>query len=167
VSPAVLGRTLLWLLCAIGVAVVAVGALVFGVYGLARGLGSISEENLRGFEILLPFYFRLVCFRGIVPCLAIAIPAFALLARAFPDVETGRARRLAALAASAALAYALVGPLLLMAEFEGAVKLAPRGIGDHLGTAVGIIGGTVLCAWLPRWLVGPLRAPLSASSREP
>ena len=159
-----LAHTLLWLACSSGLATLSLAIVVLGIYGLARGLGSVTAENLQGFEILLLFYFKLVCLRGILPSLVITISGFELLKRLVPAIEAGRARLLAGLAATALVAYALVAPLLLMAEFEGAATLQARGLSDHLGSALGIVGGTVLAAWLPRLLVRSLRLPAERES---
>ncbi len=143
-------RALLWLASAALLLVIGFGAVVFGIYGLARVLGSVDAENLKAFQIMLPFYFKLVCFRGLMPCMVLTLAFWPGVVRLLPGVVEKRGRLLAGLVLAALPAYAIVGPLLLNADFEGGASLRMRSVVDHLATATGIVAGAAFTAWVPR-----------------
>lgn len=150
-------RAALWLAASSLLLLVGFSLVVFAMYGLIAGLGSLEPEKARQLQLLLTFYFRIVCFQGLLPALFVALACWPGVVRLLPRVLETRSRLLGGLVLAATLAYALVAPLLLTAEIGGVPGLQIRNAVDHVGSFVGIVGGVALAAWLPRAFLRRLR----------
>jgi hypothetical protein len=87
-----------------------------------------------------------VFFKGLLPQLVLALALWPGLRRLLPWVEQSRPGMAAGLVIAVAAAYAVVGPLLLSADFPGWPGLQRRGFYNHVGTAAlttGAVAGLV------------------------
>jgi hypothetical protein len=150
-------RAVLWLVTSALLLALGFGAVVLGLYGLARVLGSIDADAVRTFQVGLVFYFRIVYFQALLPGLIVALLLWPGLVQLLPAVASSRTRLLGGLLLCASVAYVGVGPLLLSAKGEGAPGLRMESFAEQAGTAVLIIAAVAVAAWLPRVFLARLR----------
>jgi uncharacterized membrane protein YcfT len=154
-SPLV--RAALWLLISsllllLGFAIVAVG-----MYFLALATKAVPRESTETFQVVMVTYFRVVFFKGLLPQLVLALAFWPALRRLFPWAARSRTGLAAGLALAGGVAYAVVAPLLLGAEYPGWPALQMQGPYHHLGSAVLMTGAVVLAGLVPRVVVPGLR----------
>jgi hypothetical protein len=147
----------LWLLASSLLLVAGAAVAVLGLYELLLRTDSVKAEDVRSFQVMMAFYFRIVCFQGLLPALLLTLVLWPALARLAPLFRRDRTRLFLGLLLAAAVAYAFVGPLLLSAHWTGLPALAMRNALDQVGTAVLVVAAVAAAAWLPRVLLPPLR----------
>ncbi len=143
-----------WLL---GLATAAVLLLV-GFAGLLAGFGAIalwsrdsgSADHAQVMRIALQGAFLVVALKALLPQLVLASLVHTPLARLAGD---RRWPEPVAWLASAMLAYAVVGPLLLTREVAGLPAMEHAGAVQHVGTLVSTSLGVAAAAWAAEWLV--------------
>jgi hypothetical protein len=150
-------RAALWLVSSSVILLVGFAAVVTGMYFLGLATGSVDPEKTRTAQTIMATYFRVVFFKGLLPQLALALALWPAFRRLVPSAERSRTGMAVSLALAGAAAYAVVGPLLLAAEYPGWPALQMRGLFHHVGSAVLMTGAVVLAALVPRLLVPGLR----------
>lgn len=153
---------LLWGIVSSALLFLGFAVLVLCMY-LAGSAGAAPDLRTEANRLMVGIYFRVVFFKGLLPQLWLALAAWPLLRRAWPDLERGGMRRLAGLGVAALLAYALVAPLLLSADWPGWPALQMRNSSHQIGTALGCVVGVVLAAGAGARLSGARVRPLETS----
>jgi hypothetical protein len=136
------------LLLAVGFAVAVAGFYLLAVAG-AGSDATLAEPR----QALTLTYFRVVFVKGLLPQLLLALALWPLLVRVRPRFDASRSARLLGLSLAAALAYAVVAPLLLTVEFPGWPAFQLRSLYHHLGTATLNTAAVVAAASIGRLLV--------------
>jgi len=140
----------LWLLASTGLLLLGFALVVAAVYLLMVVLGNVEPSDLRLQQTAAVVYFRVIFLKGLLPQLLLTLALWPALSRILPWAARGRAGLLGGLAIAAALAYAVVAPLLLTTEWPIGPALRMEGPGDQLGTALLMSGAVALAAFIPR-----------------
>ena len=138
---------------------------VTAMYFLGVATGSVDPENTRPAQVLMAIYFRVVFFKGLLPQLVLALALWPALRRFLPGAERSRTAMAVCLAFAGGLAYAVVAPLLLTAEYPGWPALQVRGLYHHVGSAVLMTGAVVLAGLMGRLFVPGLRPSANSNPR--
>jgi hypothetical protein len=155
-------RGALWLVTSSALLVVGTALGIFAFYGLLRATNAVEPGKVRSVQVLLTYYFHIVCFRGLLPALVVTLALWPALVHVVPTLSRGRLRLFGGLMLAAAVAYAFVGPLLLARQFAGTPDLKITGVANQAATAVLVVVAVSAAAWLPRVLLpalGPSRGP--------
>jgi hypothetical protein len=147
----------LWLSSSSVLLLLGFAAAVVGIYFLGLATESVAREETRAFQIIMVTYFRVVFFKGLLPQLVLALAFWPALRRLFPWAERSRGGMAVGLALAGAVAYAIVAPLLLCAEYPGWPALQMRGFGQNLGSAALMIAAVALAGLVARLVVPGLR----------
>ena len=140
-------------------------AVVTGIYFLALATGTVAPERTGALQIVMANYFRVVFFKGLLPQLVLALALWPAFQRLFPWAERSRTGMAAGLALAGGMAYAVVAPLLLSAEYPGWPALQMRGLYHHLGSAALMTGAVVLAGLVARLVVPSLRPRADSNPR--
>lgn len=158
---------LLWTLASSALLLAVFGGLVLALFFLGQATGSIDPAAGLENRLMTTTYFRVVFFKGLLPQLLLALVLWPLVGARLAGPVASARRETGALALVAALAYALVMPLLLSAEQPGWPALQMRSVGQHLSTAVLCGVAVVAAAWAGRRLVSRVLPPSRAPRAEP
>lgn len=159
-------RAALWLVSSIALLLLGFALTVAGMYFLALATGTVARENAEPFQVIMATYFRVVFFKGLLPQLVLALAFWPALRHLFPWAERSRTGMAAGLAIAGGMAYAVVAPLLLCAEYPGWPALQMQGLYHHLGSAA-LMTGAVAVAGLVARLVVPGLRPRADSEPRP
>jgi uncharacterized membrane protein YcfT len=161
-----LGRAALWLVSASVLLLAGFASIVTAMYFLGLATGSIAPGQTEMAQKIMKTYFRVVFFKGLLPQLLLALAFWPALRRLCPWVERSRSGMAVGLALAAALAYAVVAPLLLTAEYPDWPALQMHGLYHHVGSGVLMTGAVVLAGLVARLVVPGLR-PRADSEPQP
>jgi len=149
-GPLSLGRSVLWLLLSTAILLLGLGLLVAAMYGIVLVRGGLEEGQLGVQQAAALLYFRVVLLKGLLPQLALTLALWPALSKLLPFARRSRAGLSAGLAIAAALAWAIVAPLVLSTSWPFGPPLRMRGLSDKLGTALLMTAAVATAAALPR-----------------
>lgn len=163
-------RGLVWTVASSVLLLAAFGGLVLGLVYLGQVTGSINSDAHLTTRVLTATYFRVVFFKGLLPQLLLALLLWGLLGRWLAGRAPSTRRELLGLTAVAALAYAVVAPLLLTTSQPEWPALQMRSFGQHLSTLLlcvaAVVGVALPGRRLALRLLPPSDAPRASAHAE-